>query len=52
MTAPYEMVPIGVEIDIPSTDNLKYQKPVEIVKRTRSDDLLMVKLCYKELDGT
>ncbi len=52
VTALYEVVPEGVEFDIPPIDSLKYQKPVENVKRSRSDDLLTVKLRYKEPDAT
>ncbi len=50
VTALYEVVPRGVDIDIPGVDPLKYQKPAEPSRSTTSNELLTVKLRYKEPD--
>ena len=49
VTALYEIVPAGVEIDLPTTDALKYQQPAEVTGH--SDDLFFLKLRYKQPDG-
>jgi len=49
VTALYEIVPAGVEIDLPGVDELKYQQPA--APAAASDDLLFLKLRYKQPDG-
>ena len=50
VTALYEVIPVGVESDfIDDVDDLKYQKPAK--KQVVSDDLLTIKLRYKNPDG-
>lgn len=57
VTALYEVVPVGQEINIPGVDPLKYQQPaVEKTAQLESklpygDELLTVKLRYKQPDG-
>lgn len=48
VTALYEIIPPGVEtsLDLPQVDDLKYQTPPQ--PQSGSDDLLQVKLRYKE----
>jgi Ca-activated chloride channel family protein len=49
VTALYEIVPIGVKIDLPKVDPLKYQKPAE--KAGDANEWLTVKMRYKAPDG-
>jgi Ca-activated chloride channel family protein len=53
VTALYEIIPPGVAIPEPEVDELKYQQTPEPedVEPTDSDELLTVKLRYKEPDG-
>src|SRR5687767_120524 len=51
VTALYEIVPAGVEIDAPSVDPLKYQTPPQPARSAAPDELVTVKLRYKEPDG-
>jgi Ca-activated chloride channel homolog len=51
VTALYEVVPVGVAIDVPGVDPLKYQEPVRPTSRAKSDDLLTLKLRYKQPDA-
>jgi Ca-activated chloride channel family protein len=51
VTALYEVVPAGVEIDSSNVDPLKYQKPARPTVTAGSDELLTLKLRYKEPDG-
>ena len=51
VTALYEIVPAGVEIDLPDIDPLRYQDPEEWVESTSSEELFTLKLRYKEPDG-
>jgi Ca-activated chloride channel homolog len=51
VTALYELVPRGVEIELPNVDPLKYQKPVKPSGAADSDELLTLKLRYKQPDG-
>jgi len=51
MTALYEIVPAGVGLDSPSVDPLKYQRIEAAPHGAASDELLTVKLRYKEPDG-
>jgi len=50
VTALYELVPVGVEIDIPSVDPLKYQTTAQPAPEV-SQELMTVKLRFKEPDG-
>ena len=47
VTALYEVVPSGVELDLPNIDPLKYQKSAKAPRVSESDELLSVKLRYK-----
>ncbi len=49
VTALYEIVPVGVTIDLPGVDPLKYQKPAQ--PATASSEWLTVKMRYKQPDG-
>ena len=51
VTALYEIIPAGSEEEIPSVDELKYQKKKNKVKSQFSDELMTVKFRYKEPDG-
>jgi Ca-activated chloride channel homolog len=50
VTALYEIVPAGVEIDLPKVDRLKYQRPAAGASAA-STELLTVKLRYKDPQG-
>lgn len=50
VTALYEVVPAGVEIELPQVDELKYQTPPEGAQGAESTDLLTLKIRYKEPD--
>ena len=47
-----EVVPVGVEIDVPEIDDLKYQQPSEPAELLDSDELLEVRLAYKQPDAS
>ncbi|WP_017661254.1 vWA domain-containing protein [Baaleninema simplex] len=49
VTALYEIVPVGVELDVelPEIDELRYQQPSETSDFADSDELMLVKLRYK-----
>jgi Ca-activated chloride channel family protein len=51
VTALYEIVPAGKEIDIPGVDPLKYQKPAGKSDAAASGELFTLKLRYKQPDG-
>jgi Ca-activated chloride channel family protein len=51
VTALYEIVPAGVAITLPTVDPLKYQPQPRVVEAHASDELLTVKLRYKDPDG-
>jgi Ca-activated chloride channel homolog len=53
VTALYEIVPKGVEVDRPAVDPLKYQTPAAPPSRATvsADEMLTVKLRYKAPDG-
>lgn len=50
VTALYEIVPVGVKIDLPGVDPLKYQTPAKPSDKG-SDEWLTVKLRYKQPEG-
>ncbi|WP_343304205.1 von Willebrand factor type A domain-containing protein [Chitinophaga niabensis] len=49
VTALYELVPVGAREG--SVDPLKYQNPVPVTYKSSSNELLTVKMRYKEPDG-
>ena len=51
VTALYELVPAGLEIDLPDVDDLKYQKTAHPTEASGSAELFTLKLRYKEPDG-
>jgi Ca-activated chloride channel family protein len=53
VTALYEIVPVGIQADAiaPPTDELKYQKGVSLTEAAGSEEVLTVKMRYKEPDG-
>jgi len=51
VTALYELVPAGQEIDLPGVDPLKYQRPAAGSHAADSNELFTLKLRYKEPDG-
>jgi len=52
VTALYEIVPAGVEIETSSVDPLKYQRPTQTATSAAGrDELMTVKLRYKAPDG-
>ena len=51
VTALYELVPSGAEQDLPSVDELRYQRPVALQEAASSKELMTVKLRYKEPEG-
>jgi len=48
VTALYEVVPFGQKFENPGIDPLKYQKPVQPSELANSDEMMTVKLRYKE----
>jgi Ca-activated chloride channel family protein len=51
ITVFYEIVPIGKKVEIPGVDPLKYQTPPQSSEAAKSNDLLTLKLRYKEPEG-
>lgn len=51
VTALYEIVPPGVKLDVPGIDPLRYQTPARPASAAGSDELMTVKVRYKEPDG-
>jgi len=51
VTALYEIVPPGVDIDVPGVDPLKYQPPAGRGQTSGSGELLTLKLRYKQPDS-
>lgn len=53
VTALYEIIPVGVKSDgfIQPVDDLKYQKTDNLKKRTYSEEILTLKLRYKQPEG-
>jgi len=52
VTALYEIVPVGVAIDVPRVDPLKYQQSAAPNAESESHDLLTLKLRYKQPDAS
>ena len=51
VTALYEVVPVGADTEVGGTDPLRYQETRPRAGRPASDELLLVKLRYKEPEG-
>jgi Ca-activated chloride channel homolog len=51
VTALYEVVPAGQKVENPGVDELKYGRPAGPVQGAGANELLTVKLRYKEPDG-
>jgi Ca-activated chloride channel family protein len=51
VTALYEIVPVGVPLDAPSVDPLKYQREPRDARAAGAGELLTVKVRFKEPDG-
>jgi Ca-activated chloride channel homolog len=51
VTALYEIVPPGADVDAPSVDALKYQQPARVRDTSTRAELMTVKIRYKEPDG-
>jgi Ca-activated chloride channel family protein len=51
VTALYELVPAGEEVDVPSVDPLKYQTTTRPSDESVAEELLTLKLRYKAPDG-
>ena len=51
VTALYEIIPAGSEEQIPEIDNLKYQDTKIKAKAYKTNEIVTVKLRYKEPDG-
>ena len=51
MTALYEIVPAGSEMNVPGVDPLKYQRPAAPATAVGRDELMTVKLRYKAAEG-
>ncbi len=47
VTALYEVVPAGVDLQVPGSEPLRYQQQPELAGAAASDELLFVKLRYK-----
>jgi Ca-activated chloride channel homolog len=50
VTALYEIVPAGTQVDLPTVDPLKYQRGSETA-RANADELMTIKVRYKDPDG-
>jgi len=51
VTALFEVVPRGVEVEISAVDQLKYQQRTLDIRRVASGELLNVRIRYKDPDG-
>ena len=51
VTALYEIVPAGAEVNVPGVDPLKYQRPAPPATRIAGDELMTLKLRYKAPDA-
>jgi Ca-activated chloride channel family protein len=51
VTALFEVVPRGIEIETPRVDPLKYQQPPVTARRAANGEILNLKIRYKEPDG-
>ena len=51
VTALYEIVPAGSQKELPKVDKLRYQRTRETTAEANSNELLTIKLRYKQPDG-
>jgi Ca-activated chloride channel family protein len=51
VTALYEIVPVGADTPLDSIDPLKYQQPTVPARTPYSNELMTIKLRYKQPDG-
>ncbi len=51
-TALYEILPVGVQMDVPGAAPLKYQQPARPRGRSSKDELLTVSIRYKQPEGS
>ncbi len=51
VTALFEIVPAGVNLDVPGVDPLKYQVPAQSSAAATSGELMTIKIRYKDPDG-
>ena len=51
VTAFFEVVPAGVEIQLAGVDPLKYQAPIQMSPQADGDEMLSLKFRYKEPSG-
>jgi Ca-activated chloride channel family protein len=51
VTALYEIIPVGVEVDSPIVDPLRYQRQAGTTRAANSSELAMVKVRYKAPHG-
>ena len=51
VTALFEVVPTGVDLDVPGVDPLKYQVPARASAAATSGELMTIKIRYKDPDG-
>jgi len=51
VTALYELVPAGQEVDLPSVDPLRYQRQTRLTRAAGTDELFTLKLRYKDPDA-
>src|SRR5688572_16661636 len=51
VTALYEIIPVGVAVEGPTVDPLRYQQPLEPARGTGTSELATVKVRYKAPDG-
>lgn len=52
MTAFYEIIPAGIDMNVPAVDPLKYQRSKsDKLQATNSDEMMTVKLRYKQPDA-
>ena len=51
VTALYEVIPAGQSVEVPQVDPLKYQKPRATTGASGSNEMLTLKLRYKEPSG-
>ena len=51
VTALYEIVPFGQRIENPGVDELKYQQPAQTTGAANGNEMMTVKLRYKEPEG-
>jgi Ca-activated chloride channel family protein len=52
VTALYEVVPFGQPFENPGVDALKYQQPAQASSNSKSKELMMIKVRYKDPDAS